>query len=334
MPIPDPNKIWPKLEKDGVEEVRKKLAMGVYADFKIPVIKEWLRKKDEELNAPTYMYHKVYAPAGKVYPASEVKKLEKDGWVDTPAKFDIEGQGLIQNKLNALMKFISRMWKDPVWSKVIAGGILALFGVTWALMNSSGNGIIDQTQNDTSEKIKIEQNPSRHVTRDPSTHQTPIYARTKARVDQRVDYLISNKIDPWLMLPSGKMSPITLHDGRTVHYDGLTTYEGSPAIVFWGSLIDSFLKDEIRDILDEVGKECIANSIDAGVPLDETAMLLREMVQRVYGRMVYVDQRLRTKPHNQEKALGRDVKNEVEKMIKYVDDHAAATKALYTKSTN
>ena len=46
MPIPDPDKIWPKLEKDGVEEVKKKLSMGVYASFKIPVIEEWLRNKE------------------------------------------------------------------------------------------------------------------------------------------------------------------------------------------------------------------------------------------------------------------------------------------------
>jgi hypothetical protein len=45
MPIPDPDKIWPKLEQLGVDEVRKRLAMGVYAKYKIPVIEEWLRGK-------------------------------------------------------------------------------------------------------------------------------------------------------------------------------------------------------------------------------------------------------------------------------------------------
>jgi hypothetical protein len=50
MPIPDPNKIWPELEKLGVDEVRKRLSMGVYAKYKIPVIEEWLRLKEKKFN--------------------------------------------------------------------------------------------------------------------------------------------------------------------------------------------------------------------------------------------------------------------------------------------
>ena len=48
MPIPDSDKIWPKLDQLGVEEVRKRLSMGVYAKHKIPVIEEWLRRKEAE----------------------------------------------------------------------------------------------------------------------------------------------------------------------------------------------------------------------------------------------------------------------------------------------
>ncbi len=83
--MPDPDKIWRKLERDDdVDEVRKKLAMGVYGNQKITVVEEWLRRKDEELNAPTYMYHEFEAPKGKVFKASEVPSLRKEGWVDTP----------------------------------------------------------------------------------------------------------------------------------------------------------------------------------------------------------------------------------------------------------
>lgn len=52
MPIPDPDKIWPKLEKDGVDEVKKKIAMGVYANYKIPIIEEWLRRKEHQSTEP------------------------------------------------------------------------------------------------------------------------------------------------------------------------------------------------------------------------------------------------------------------------------------------
>lgn len=48
MPIPDPDKIWLKLEQLGVDEVRKRLLMGVYAKYKIPVIEEWLHRKEKE----------------------------------------------------------------------------------------------------------------------------------------------------------------------------------------------------------------------------------------------------------------------------------------------
>ncbi len=47
MPIPDPDEILPKLERDGVEEVKRKLLRGAYAEFKIPIVKEWLRQKEQ-----------------------------------------------------------------------------------------------------------------------------------------------------------------------------------------------------------------------------------------------------------------------------------------------
>jgi acyl carrier protein len=50
MPIPDPDKIWPKLDEVGIDEVCRRLSMGVYADYKIPVIEEWLRRHDNYKN--------------------------------------------------------------------------------------------------------------------------------------------------------------------------------------------------------------------------------------------------------------------------------------------
>jgi hypothetical protein len=164
-------------------------------------------------------------------------------------------------------------------TKWVAVSVLAVLGAV-----AAGLGNLQEIQN---YFAKPDSNPTRYVSRDPNSHRTPIYARTKARVDQRIEYLISQKIDPWLMMPTGKMKPITLHDGRTCHYSGVT-YEGAPVLVFWEALIDPFLEDEIRNVLDSIGSECVANNIDAGVPLDEAAMLLRGMVRRVYDRMVYV----------------------------------------------
>lgn len=50
MAIPDPDEIWPKLDELGADEVRKRLAMGVYGEHKIPVIEEWLRRQDRQGN--------------------------------------------------------------------------------------------------------------------------------------------------------------------------------------------------------------------------------------------------------------------------------------------
>jgi len=134
------------------------------------------------------------------------------------------------------------------------------------------------------------------------------------------------------MMPTGKMQPIALHDGRTCRYSGVK-YEGTPVLVFWEALIDPFLEDEIRSVLDSVGNECVANNVDAEVPLDEAAGLLCGMVHGVYDRMAYVDQRLRTEPTQKEKAPRKDITHKVEKMTKCVDEQARAAKALFSKSS-
>ena len=125
MPIPDPNKIIPKLEKDGVDEVRKKLAMGVYTKFKIPVIEEWLAQKEKGLNVLTCMYHEFKAPKGQTFKAYEVPTLEKQGWVDTPAKFGKSIKSKIKRTLNNLWHFWLRRW--PILLPIIVTTVIALY---------------------------------------------------------------------------------------------------------------------------------------------------------------------------------------------------------------
>jgi hypothetical protein len=47
MPIPDVDKLWAKLDETGESEVRIKLASGVYHKSKVPLIQEWLRRREE-----------------------------------------------------------------------------------------------------------------------------------------------------------------------------------------------------------------------------------------------------------------------------------------------
>ncbi len=46
-------------------------------------------EKDKQLD--TWMFHESEAPTGRVFLASEVPQLKRQGWVETPAKF---GKGL------------------------------------------------------------------------------------------------------------------------------------------------------------------------------------------------------------------------------------------------
>ena len=49
---PDISKIHAKLERVGTKQVREKLLMGVYAKYKIPIIKEWLRQREDVSLSP------------------------------------------------------------------------------------------------------------------------------------------------------------------------------------------------------------------------------------------------------------------------------------------
>jgi hypothetical protein len=171
--------------------------------------------------------------------------------------------------------------------------------------------------------------PTKYLSVAPNTHKTPLYARTKTLTDQRTDYLLKEKIDPWLIMGSSQRS-ITLHDGHVFGYYGLE-YDGTVVDVFWQKLIDPFLTDEIQKVLDDIGNDCRANGVDATTPLDEAGSLLKGMVQRVYARMASVDQRLRTKGHP-EKAPRRDVRWEIDRMEQMVDGQLKAAKALYSAS--
>lgn len=135
MPVADPNKIWPQLEQDGAEEVRKKLAIGVYARYKIPVIEEWLRRQaasEDALNRP----HEQSIPVEPGEPEqAETHGIHRDGIFQPFIK---SVKRVPMRILRACKTLFLRIWHDPVWSKVIALGIVALVGVSWAWLNTAG----------------------------------------------------------------------------------------------------------------------------------------------------------------------------------------------------
>jgi hypothetical protein len=165
---------------------------------------------------------------------------------------------------------------------------------------------------------------------DPNTGRTDLYVRTKAKVDERMDFLLREKVLRWLFIGQpGSKDTLTLHDGRPYSYHGLE-FSQSVREFFWSEqFIEPFLEDAIREVFDEVGKECQSNRRNPGAALKEAGWLLDGTVRRVYDEMADVDQRLRGKGFP--KMVQReDVQFRIERMQRRVQEHLKAATTLYS----
>lgn len=289
-----------------------------------------LRKEVLQHADLTRQYEFWFEPAGNTFgPSKEmeqkIKKLAEELSFLADA-LDHE-EDSIKGEPPAIVRTIVWLWKNG-WScrKYIVVAFFAFIAIPlfWIIMSSLVEGYLsrDEPQSGTVRE-------TRYLSPDPNTHRTGLYPKTKAKIDKKAEYLIREKIDPWLTMGSTKTT-ITLHDGRTYGYYGVE-YGGSVVKLFWERLIDPFLEDAIQEVLDDVGKECRTNNVDAAAPLDEAGSLLRAMVDRVYTRMVSVDQRLRTRA-NKKEAPRRNVQWEIERMERVVDEQLEAAKALYSNA--
>lgn len=128
MPFVDPNKLWPKLDALGVDEVRKMLAAGAFGAWKRPAIEEWLRRTEKLPKPDTYMYHEIQAPEGKLFHSSQVESLKKVGWVDSPAKFGKGFRAKLRNHWRVVRGFLAKEWKWAVTIAVAIAGLLVKCG--------------------------------------------------------------------------------------------------------------------------------------------------------------------------------------------------------------
>ncbi len=253
------------------------------------------------------------------------KNLERE--IENLAKeLSIQARNLDADDLKDLQADAPQRLKDFFWvirlvrshPKIVVVGLLVLLALLIVKSCILGH-------KETPEQTRT----TRYLTPDPNASRTPLHARTYAHIEQRAEYLIKEKINPWLMMKHTDTT-ITLHDGRTYGFHGLE-YAGSVRDVFWGQLIEPFLKDYITDVLDEVGVECRENNIDASAPLQETGVLLKGMVYRIYIKMMTVDRTLRgEKP-------GRTAPDEllqwrIKQMEEIVDEQLGAAKALYSEN--
>jgi len=70
------------------------------------------------------MYHEIEAPKGKIFSASEVPTLERQGWVDTPTKFGVGFRSKSRKIITKVSGFLVLEYK---WVIGILLTIIALY---------------------------------------------------------------------------------------------------------------------------------------------------------------------------------------------------------------
>ncbi len=166
---------------------------------------------------------------------------------------------------------------------------------------------------------------------DPNTGKTVLFVRTRERVDGLREFIIKEKIDPWLFLWHRSFK-VTKFDGSIIEYPNLE-YGGSLRAIFWGQdYIDPFLKEGIQQVLDETGKECRVNQIRAEEPVKEAGALLAGIIRNIYDRMAEVDSKLLKKREGSEKVSKKNVEDRIRTMDKYLREQLQAALELYSGS--
>ncbi|MHC4679306.1 MAG: hypothetical protein ACYTEK_11460, partial [Planctomycetota bacterium] len=104
---------------------------------------------------------------------------------------------------------------------------------------------------------------------------TPLYAKTKQRIEDFYVDIERNKLTPWAFLRTGKMQEVKDYYGKSIWYqgDGIG-FEGSPSLVFWEGFIEPFLEHGILDTLEQVAAEANKSNLDPEPCIAEAAGFL------------------------------------------------------------
>lgn len=169
----------------------------------------------------------------------------------------------------------------------------------------------------------------RITTVDPNTGKTALNIRTKERVEELKNFIIKEKIDPWLFIRHSGLK-VAKDDGSIIESSGFE-YAGSVINIFWSKdYIDPFLSKGIKRILDETGQECRTNGLRAEEPLKEAAALLNGIIWNIYDRMVELDFKLRKQRGDSEKVFKKSVDGKIQAMDAKLREHLRAALELYS----
>ena len=125
-------------------------------------------------------------------------------------------------------------------------------------------------------------------------NKSPAYSFIKERVELEFQKIEKDKVTPWAFFLSGKELRLTNFFGKEIYYSGIG-FEGSPQEVFWKDFIQPFLQDITSRSFAETREFCITRGIELKQPIEETALLLKVGINRIYERMSDIDRRLRGK---------------------------------------
>lgn len=157
---------------------------------------------------------------------------------------------------------------------------------------------------------------------------TDLYPRTRKEITDLWES-INSKLNPWRFFSTGKLVKVTNYYGKPISIGGDIEFEGTPRLVFWDNFIEPFLQEGIINILDQTAETCKQANLNPEPYIEETAVLLDNLIQNVYSEMADIDQNLRGKgfPH---RASRKQVKGKIKEMQKLLEGHKTAAKLLYT----
>jgi len=162
---------------------------------------------------------------------------------------------------------------------------------------------------------------------------TKLYARTKKRVDDFYESIRNEKLDPWLFINAGVEVRVTKHNGDVINISGVL-FTGSPRLIFWSDdFIPPFIEDTIIKVFDQTIDECRKNGLDPEIYVYEAKRILSDFIYKIYNSMADMDKKL-LKQVNPENSGRRDVKLEIEKMCKCLDEQYNAALLLASGNEN
>jgi hypothetical protein len=155
------------------------------------------------------------------------------------------------------------------------------------------------------------------------------YSFIKERIELEFQRLEKEKITPWAFFLTDKGIRLTDFFGKPISYVGVQ-FEGSPRSVFWSSFIQSFLNDIVSKSFSDTRNFCLERRLNSKQPLEETAVLLRTGIEKIYSRMSDIDQSIRGKGYPKSVPRYNADKERTDSLV-FMEERLAGELALQSK---